>query len=174
MGKDFGLPGFFKGVWSFSRLVTIGSSGVTYAKANGNAIFEPEINNDQCLIYTERGLMELNEDTSLRFSRSYCYHFYKGGVSIYFNDGPNPGSKYQSYRINPGELRLDMEEIHLCGADCYQGTYSCRSNDVFELKTIVKGAAKDFVIETSFSRIDIDRKSRVHSKEASQPSVAAE
>jgi hypothetical protein len=151
---DFGSLEFFKGNWSFTRIVTIGSSGQLYASARGDAGFEQEADGGQSLIYTERGLMELEHGTSLRFSRSYRYSFAEGGIKVFFNDGPDCGSLYQTYSLSEDGLRLEMECVHLCGADQYRGDYCWQSDNAFHLRTIVTGAAKDLVIETDFFRVD--------------------
>lgn len=140
------LKQYFEGKWSFKRVIFC-SGDSPYGVADGTACFSPS--DEGKLIYNESGKLSLSESgQTFPFFRSFIYLFDEDRVEVYFNDGPNSGQLYQSYRLEDDHLTLSPTTGHICRDDCYNGTYEMLSSGEFKLETLIKGPRKEFKIAT--------------------------
>lgn len=143
------LPVFFSGPWALERTVVQRDGPVT-AVAEGRAFFSAAGPGE--LLYHEEGSVTLQPGSRFSFFRSYTYRFSEGVMQVFFADGPDAGTLYQSYAFKDRRDRLELLAVHHCGADVYAGCYELTGTDHFYLVTSVKGPKKDFEITTLFSR----------------------
>lgn len=152
MNGSGNLDAFFRGHWHFTREVRLGD-GTLSALAPGRAVFTSGDVGDVLEYHEEGRVRLLPAGTELPFSRSYRYRFEDALLHVFFADGPDAGSLYQSYDCPEGAVILRLRALHHCGADVYAGQYELDSADRFCLRTSVQGPKKDFSIVTVYERV---------------------
>jgi len=145
------LKAYFEGEWKLERRIYEHGLQTLQAIAKGYAYFCARQDTSD-LYYREEGrLFLLDKPSSFSFFRQFRYAFGEKALSVYFLDGPNTGSLYQTYQIESNTGRLAAEKAHHCGPDFYDGVYHLGDRH-FELKTRIEGERKDLFIVTQFIR----------------------
>ncbi|HUF55610.1 MAG TPA: DUF6314 family protein [Thermohalobaculum sp.] len=129
---------WFEGAWVIRRQIDDRQAGER-GRLVGRAVLEPS---DEGLEYREEGLLEMN-GRLLQAERRYRWRFEaEGRVRVLFADG----SRFHSFI--PGRPVAD----HLCGDDRYEVAYAFEE-DRWSSRWDVRGPAKDYVLETWYSRV---------------------
>ena len=128
---------WFAGAWAIRREIDDRLSGAP-GRLVGRAVFAP---GDGRLDYREEGVLEFR-GYLLPAERRFIWRFEAGGrVRVLFADG----RAFHSFL--PGHPVAD----HLCGEDRYAVEYRFE-DDTWRSRWEVRGPAKDYVMETRYSR----------------------
>jgi hypothetical protein len=136
------------GAWNFSRSIN-DYQNKTEIPATGIVEFT-SINENKSL-YKEEGSLLIN-GKKISFTRKYYYCLAEELIKIYFADGANYGSLFQTLDINFKEIPAMAKGSHLCINDLYQGVFHFYHENKFKNSFKIKGPHKDQLIDTVFER----------------------
>lgn len=163
------LYAYFHGYWTFSRTM-LGAKGLQIGDADGEAEFQPA-SFASVLHYKESGHLRLIiGERMVSFSRRFDYTFFEDEVDVKFADGMQAGQNYQRYHYDPERKVLLPAKTHLCVLDHYNGSYTLRDDDHFDMLTRIEGPHKDYAVQTHFARqrsaMDLPTRSRINAVQA--------
>lgn len=125
------------GKWRIERRISNGSraQGVAVITAAGG--------------YTESVTTLLANGQSIDGVRSYSIVQTVNQLELYFADGPDTGKLFQRFNTD----KPAVTSTHHCKADTYVSTLSWRGDGTFTLAHQVRGPAKEYTIETVYTRL---------------------
>lgn len=115
---------------------------------SGEASFE--WGGSQCLLYKERGRIQLKSGTTHDAHRSYIYTRLPDGFSIWFADA-QPRLFHEVHLYQDGACWV-ADATHLCGDDTYVTFYRFAPDGSFFVRHDVAGPRKSYVSTTRFVR----------------------
>lgn len=135
---------FFEGEWVFDRFIT-GSFAM-----KGFASFLPFQDVTPSYSYREDGEFTTPHGDHFPFYRDYIYCLNPDSIDVYFASHQKKQGHF--YRLNFSSDNK-ASGSHLCRDDFYKATYTFLNENNFSLQFEVKGPRKDFLIETTFKRL---------------------
>ncbi|MBS0272157.1 MAG: hypothetical protein JSR85_05870 [Proteobacteria bacterium] len=143
---DFSTQLFFslEGKWAFNR--SINGSEIM----RGTALFHSV---NECLpsySYQEEGIYSAGPLSQLSFFREYFYCLNNKTIEVYFSFQKKKHNFFYALAFSCPNL---ANGVHHCVHDVYKATYVFLEKDIFLLQYDVRGPKKDFVIQTTFTRL---------------------
>lgn len=144
---------YFKGTWTFEREIEIGENKLHYAAATGKCVFSDFPETATALLYEESGKIKMVQTMNeASFFRNFKYQITDAGLDIYFHDLLTQKFGLYQHYIQEGNHELIAKEIHVCSKDLYNGHFLLESDNRFMHTTRIDGPAKDYFIETIFTK----------------------
>lgn len=134
------------GVWTLERQTqSIDGQGVFTGTCTFTAL------DDGRLLCEENGIMTLNGHTN-EANRSYIYECHDDHIVILYNDPHRKGDVLHILEFNKEGDYAVAKHCHVCEPDTYDLTFTMLSDDIIDMKYIVKGPKKDYAMQSVLTR----------------------
>ncbi|MGD7654255.1 MAG: DUF6314 family protein [Verrucomicrobiales bacterium] len=138
---------FFEGEWSLQRSICGSYAG----SFSGSARFSADPQNPRCLHYREAGKMNTADGGRFDSSQIYQFHLHHDRIGVLKNERSEWSAMHDLNFAAEHGLAV-ARHIHLCGADYYKVEYRVDFSGKFEVGYSVSGPAKDYSIQSTYSR----------------------
>lgn len=133
-----------KGEWALSRKIE--NAGVF----QGRAVFEAM--KPDTFRYLEEGNLRLDSGFVGWAFREYYYQLAGDQILVSFTDAPPGVRPFLRLRPHNDFTRSWAQDVHYCGTDKYECTYTFSSRDSFTTHIKVEGDTKNYSMSTTFIR----------------------